>query len=142
MNPGRSRLVPSFAVALAFGGLAVPLGGCFGPDLASQPLVASEPGAAPPTPERVAAVAEIRAKGDAADNLPYPDAFQAEQTARLAVRPEPRPASDVAGIEAELAAIALLQENASTAEERAELQARADALRRKAAEDQAGRVRP
>lgn len=129
-------------MALAAACLTVPLGGCFGPDLASQPLVASEPGAPPPSPERVAAVAEIRARGDAADDLPYPDAFQAEQTARLAARPEPRPASDVADIEAELAAIAQLQQTATTPEEIAELQARADALRRKSAADQAGRVHP
>ena len=141
MNPGRSRPVPRLAAALLLACLAPLLAGCFGPDLDPAAPMIAKPGAPPPSPERVAAVAEIRQRSSAADDLPYPDAYQAQQSARLAARVEPRPASDAAEIEAELAAIAQLQQTASTPEERAELQMRADALRLRAAEDQAGRIR-
>jgi hypothetical protein len=119
-------------------GMAIPLGGCFGPDLSADPLVGGEAA----SPERVAAVAEIRQRAEAVEEQPYPKPFQADRTARLAARAEPRRMADVDEIEAELAAIAQLQQTASTPEERAELQARADELRRKADEDQSGRIRP
>lgn len=136
MNPGRRRPVPGLTPVVA-AVLVLGLGGCFGPDL--TPGADALAGGEAASPERAAAVAEMRQRGAAADAQPYPDVFQAEQTARLAARPEPRPASDAAAIEAELAAIAQLQKAASTPEDLAELQARAEELRRKS-EEQAAQV--
>jgi hypothetical protein len=118
MNIRRSRPVPLFAICAL--GLAVALGSCRGPDLSpgAAPLVAGQP---PVSPERAAAIAEMRRRGEASDTLPYPGAFQAEQTKRLAARQEPRRRPDAAAIEAELAALAVLRQAATTPEELAEL---------------------
>ena len=42
------------------------------------------------SPERAAALADMRAQAEAGDAMPFPDAYQSEQTARLALRGEPR----------------------------------------------------
>lgn len=123
---------------LAAAALATLLSGCLGtPDLESSgdPLVVTE-GDAPtviPSPERQAAIAEIRDRARAAGELPYPDAFQSEQTARLAARDEPRSVADIQAIGAELSAIAELREQAVTPGDIAALDARARELRRLAA---------
>ena len=140
MNTRQARPVPGPASAAAALGAVLFLGGCFGPDLSpgAGSLVAGEDGA-PVSAERVAAVAEMRRLGAASDKLPYPDAFQAEQTRRLAARQEPRARKDAADIEAELAALAALRQAANTPEEIAELQLR-EAELRQSIHDQAGRV--
>ena len=140
MNPGQSRVVPDAARAVAASVLVLLLGGCFGPDLdaGADSLVAQE---AQISPERLAAKADIRRRAEAAEKQPYPDPFQAGRSARLATRAEPRTVRDVASIQAELAAIALLQQTATTPEEIAELDARAAALRDAAVAEQAGRAR-
>ena len=137
MNFRRSRAVPHLAITSALC-LALTLGACRGPDLSpgTGSLVA---GQAPVSPERVAAVAEMRRRGDAADALPYPGAFQAEQTKRLAARQEPRRGPDAAAIQAELAALAVLRQAATTPEEIAELRLR-EAELRQSIHDQAGKV--
>jgi hypothetical protein len=139
MNPQGSCRVPELARAAVAGGLLLGLAACLGPDLDApvDPIVAG--GGTPASPERVAAVAEMRQRGNAAEELPYPDAFQADQTRRLAARAEPPTATDFAAIQAELEAIALLQQSATTPEEIAELQMRATALRR-TLDEQAGKV--
>ena len=81
----------------------------------------------------------MRRRGQAADALPYPDAFQAAQTRRLAARQEPRRRQDAAEIEAELAALAALRAAATTPEEIAELQLR-EAELRQSIDDQSTRV--
>jgi hypothetical protein len=137
MNPVSRRLVPGCKLALP---LALALVGCMAaPDLdsSSDPLVVTEAGAVsyPPaqSPERAAAVAEMRARAEAGDMLPYPDAFQAAQAARLVGRPEPRSVPEAEAIEAELAAIARRQAEAISPAEIAALKARAEELRRLAA---------
>ena len=131
--PGR-RLSP-LALLLAIGPAA-----CVGsPDLdrGSDPLVVTEAGAVGYQPEqpaeRAAAVAEMRASAEAGDLMPYPDAFQAAQAARLAARPEPYSVAEAEAIEAELAAIARRRAAATDPAELAALQARAEELRRLAA---------
>jgi hypothetical protein len=52
-------------------------------------LTASTEPSATVSPERAAAIAEMRAMAEAGDSMPYPDAFQTEQTARLITREEP-----------------------------------------------------
>ena len=90
-----------------------------------------------PSPERAAAVAQMRANATAGDILPYPDAFQREQTLRLAARPEPRSVMDSEAIQAELASIARREASAVTPQEIAALKARAAELQRLAAQAQA-----
>jgi len=123
--------------------------GCVGPpdlDAANDPLVVTE--TAPPgtrvdsRPDRAAAVAEMRAKAEAGETMPFPDAFQAAQTARLAARPEPKPINDVAAIEAELAGLAERQRAAIDAGEIAGLKTREAELRRLLAEARAEDIRP
>jgi hypothetical protein len=108
--------------------LTVALAGCVGmPDLDPKantaPLTAT-------SPERAAAIAEMRAEAKAGDEMPFPDAFQAEQTARLAARGEPRSMQDVQAIQAELTLIADSRSKTSDAREIAALDARAKELRR------------
>jgi hypothetical protein len=146
MNLLNRRLVPAPAVlAVACLGLA----GCLaGPDLdaPSDPMVVTEAGevtyAEPQSPERAAAIAEIRAQAAAGDLMGYPDAFQTAQTTRLAAREEPRPVVDVDAIQAELAAIARRQAAARSPQEIAALKARAAELQRLAAAAQARTARP
>jgi hypothetical protein len=141
MNRGSDRLVPaSSRRTLAAGALCVVLGGCLGtPDIeaSSDPLVVSEAGtvsyAPEQSPERAAAVAEMRAAAVAGDARSYPDVFQAAQTARLVARPEPHSVARAEAIEAELDAIARRQAAAVNPAEIAALKARAEELRRLAA---------
>jgi hypothetical protein len=119
-----------------------------GPDLdaPSDPMVVTQAGAVtyaePQSPERAAAIAEIRAQAAAGDVMDYPDAFQSAQSARLAAREEPRPVADVDAIQAELAAIARRQAAARSPQEIAALKARATELQRLAAAAQARTARP
>ena len=79
-----------FSRLAAAGVLCAAVSGCFGlPDL-DPPAAMTEPA----TP-RAAAVAEMRAEAAAGDKMPYPDAFQADQTQRLAAREEPLSVADV-----------------------------------------------
>jgi hypothetical protein len=90
-----------------------------------------EPAAVTATsPERAAAVAEMRAQAAAGDQMAYPDAFQTEQTARLVVRDEPRSLRGVQEIEAELAQIADRRARSNDPAEIAALDQRARQLRR------------
>jgi hypothetical protein len=110
------------------------------PDLeqSADALVVTETGvvgySGPQSPERAAAVAEMRQNAEAGVLLPYPDVFRTEQVVRLAARPEPRPLSQAEAIAAELAAIARRQSGAISQQELAALEARAAELRRLAAE--------
>ena len=84
--------------------------------LASIPKAGRPASVAATGPERAAAVAEMRAAAEAGDQMPFPDAFQAEQTARLAARGEPPNVADVLAIQAELALIAERRAKTSDAE--------------------------
>ena len=107
--------------------LAVLLTGCLGvPDVDQYETAA----VTATSPERAAAIAEMRAQAAAGDQMPYPDAFQAEQTARLVAREEPRSLADVQGIEAELAQIADRRARSNDPSEIAALDQRARQLRR------------
>jgi hypothetical protein len=128
-------------------GSALILGGCLGaPDLDStaDPLVVTESGtvgyAAEQSPDRAAAVAEMRLQAEAGENMPYPDVFQTSQNTRLATREEPISVAGAAAIEAELADIARRQQAAISPAEIAYLKARAAELQLLAAQAQA-RVR-
>ena len=108
--------------------LSVVLAGCVGVsglDPEAPPASVAATG-----PERAAAIAEMRAAAEAGDQMPFPDAFQAEQTARFAARGEPRTVEDVLAIQAELALIAERRSKTSDAREIAALDARAKELRR------------
>lgn len=93
------------------------------------------------SPERAAAIAEMRAQAAAGDQMPYPDAFQAEQTARLVVREEPRTLADVQSIEAELTLVAERRAASRDPSEIAALDERARQLRRLALAAGAGELR-
>lgn len=144
MNPGRSRPVPLPALPVV--ALSLAIGGCApNLDATADPLVVTEGEALSyaeaQSPERAAAVAEMRMNAAAGDMLPYPDAFQTEQTLRLAARPEPRPVMDAEAVQAELASIARRQAGAVTPQEIAALRARAAELQRLAAQQQAAAPR-
>ena len=148
MNPGRSRLVPRLTHCAGAAGLTLVLGGCIGaPDLNSSadPLVVTETGttsfAAAQSPERAAAVADMRVRAESAEAMPFPDPFQSARTAELATREEPRSVAAVEAIEAELAAIARQRQASVSPQEVAALEARARQLRRLAAQSQAGTMR-
>jgi hypothetical protein len=145
MNRGSDRLVPALRRTLAGGAAALALCGCLGtPDIEgnSDALVVTEAGtvnyAAEQSPERAAAIAEMRAAAAAGELRPYPDAFQSAQTARLVARPEPHSVQRAEAIEAELEAIARRQAAAIDPAEIAALKARAEELRRLAAAAQRG----
>jgi len=107
--------------------LAVLLTGCLGvPDVDQYETAA----VTATSPERAAAITEMRAQAAAGDEMPYPDAFQAEQTARLVAREEPRSLADVQWIEAELAQIADRRAQSNDPSEIAALDQRARQLRR------------
>ena len=114
-----------YRAALSAPFLAVLLTGCLGvPDnYQAAPISAA-------TPERAAAIAEMRAQAAAGDQMPYPDAFQAQQTARLVARDEPRSLGGVREIEAELAQIADRRSRSNDPREIAALDERARQLRR------------
>jgi hypothetical protein len=116
-----------YRAALSAPFLAVLLTGCLGvPDVDQYETAA----VTATSPERAAAIAEMRAQAAAGDQMPYPDAFQAEQTARLVAREEPRSLADVQGIEAELAQIADRRARSNDPSEIAALDQRARQLRR------------
>lgn len=141
VNSERCRSVPALAI-LALPALVLAIGGCT-PDIdaGADPLVITDDGmmstAEASSPERAAAVAQMRANASAGDILPYPDAFQREQTLRLAARSEPRPVMDSEAIQAELASIARREAGAISPQEIAALKARAAELQRLAARMQA-----
>ena len=147
MNPRRSRPVPAFAgwIAAAF---ILTLAGCVGaPDLDSSPdplavtLDSAGDAAGEASPQRAAAIAEMRSRGEAAETATYPDVFQSAQATRLARREEPRSVAEAETIEAELAAIAARRSAAVAPDEIAALEARAAELRRLAARGQAASLR-
>jgi hypothetical protein len=122
-----SQNTPDACALLALVCLALALSGCVGvPGLDPEEQAVVSGG----DPKRAAAVAEMRALAEAGDAMPFPDAFQAEQTARLAVRGEPRSVGEVQAIEAELTLIAERRAAASDPREIAALEARAQELRR------------
>ena len=125
MAAGRKRAGVGFLKVSAIC-VFVGLAGCLRP----TPPVAALPPAPAISAERAAAIAEIRAEAAAGDAMPYPDAFQSEQTMRLAARGEPLSSAAVDAIEAELAAIAARRASATSAREIASLEARARELRR------------
>lgn len=113
---------------LAISALAVAAAGCtsipgLDPEATSQVAPAK-------SPERAAAVAEMRARAEAGDSMPFPDVFQSAQVTRLAQREEPRSVPDVQAIEAELTIIAERRAASRDATEIAALDARARELRR------------
>jgi hypothetical protein len=110
------------------------LGGCLGAAErgATDPLVITEssPAVASNLPqEREAVVAEIRAKAEAGQAMPFPEVGISAETERLAARPEPRSAAEVEAIEAELALIARRRALSPDPAEIAALEARARTLR-------------
>lgn len=126
-----------YRAALSAPFLALLLTGCLGvPDVDQQ-----EAAVTASSPERAAAIAEMRAQAAAGDQMPYPDAFQAEQTARLVLRDEPRSLGDVQEIEAELALIADRRAASNDPSEIAALDQRARQLRRLALAAGAGDLR-
>ena len=144
MNKGRSRLVPAPHLVLiaATASLAA---GCLGPpdlDGSADPLVVTEatvPGASiGPPPQRAAAIAEMRAKAEAGETMPFPDVYQAAQTTRLAARPEPKPLDEVATLQSELAAVAERLRTADNSALIPALKRREAELRRLLAAAQAG----
>ena len=82
----------------------------------------------------------MRAQAAAGDTMPYPDAFQTEQTTRLAARAEPRRSPRCEAIEAELALIAERRAASTDPSEIAALDARAAELRRLALAAQRSRA--
>lgn len=143
MNHGPSRPVPA-AGALLAAGSALLLGACLGaPDLDStaDPLVVTESGTvsydAEQSPDRAAAVAEMRRQAEAGEDMPFPDVFQTSQNTRLATREEPVAVLEAAAIEAELADIARRRQAAVSAAEITYLKARAAELQLLAAQAQA-----
>ena len=122
--------------ATAFG-LALALSGCM-----SRPdLTASTTPTTGVSPERAAAIAEMRAMAEAGDAMPYPDAFQTEQTARLATRQEPHDVIHAQAIETELALIAEQRAKVHDPSEIAALDERARQLRKLALSAGAGGLR-
>ena len=147
MKPGRCRQVPASAALLLACAAALLVSGCIGaPDLeaSGDPVVVTETGvvsyAPPQSPERRAAVAEMRAQAVAGETMPYPDVFQTVRNTQLATRAEPISVADVRSIELELAAIARRRQAATSPAEIAALQARAEELRRLAAQAAAVRA--
>jgi hypothetical protein len=72
----------------------------------------------------------MRAKAEAGETMPFPDASHTEQAARLAARPEPKPISEVAALQTELADLAERRRALSDRGEIAALDAREAELRR------------
>jgi hypothetical protein len=108
--------------------LCAALSGCLGmPDLSSTGAIPADGEAAN---ERAAAVAEMRAEAANVDHLPYPDAFLAGQTTRLAAREEPMTEAQVEAIQTELAAIAAQRAQTTNTQEIAALETRARELRK------------
>jgi hypothetical protein len=130
-------LTARLLIPVTAAGLAVALMGCMSrPDLtaSTEPTVTV-------SPERAAAIAEMRAMAEAGDSMPYPDAFQTEQTARLITREEPHDVIDARAIETELALIAEQRAKARDPSEIAALDERARQLRKLALSASAGGLR-
>jgi len=137
MNSPSGQLASKLGVWTMAFCLVVALSGCMGsPDLGEN-----APVAATVSPERAAAIADMRAQAEAGDSMPYPDVFQAEQTARLTARAEPLPVADVQAIEAELVLIAEQRSRATDPSEIAALDERARQLRKLALARGAGDLR-
>ena len=148
MNPEESRRGPAAPAVLALG-LCIAFAGCtelsgaFRKTSDADPLVATQ--SAPSgarSPEKAAAIAEIRRQAAAGDTAAFPDVFQSEQTRRLAARAEPRSVADIEATEAELTAISEMRREALTPAEVAALDARAKGLRRLAAARRPPQLRP
>ncbi len=124
MNPRRKRKALFLAAVPPAAVLA--LSGCLGvPNLKATAALPADV-----TPERAAAIAEIRAQAAAGDKGHYPNVFQSERTMRLAAREEPLSVADVEAIQVELTLIAEKRAAATDAREIAALEARARELRR------------
>jgi hypothetical protein len=106
-------------------GLAGLLAGCFGYPQVDSPT-ALAPGV---SPERAAAVAEMRAEAAAGDTMRYPKVYRMDRTLALAARPEPRSTSEVDELKAELSTIAAARAVATDPNEIASLDQRAADLR-------------
>src|SRR5262245_49167742 len=128
MNPQGDLSAPRFARFLGALTLAAALAGCSTLSVLRQP---AEPVAVASTnPERAAVIADMRAKAEAGDAMPFPDVYQTEQTNRLALRGEPRSVGEVQAIESELSVIAERRARTTDPREIAALDARAKELRR------------
>jgi hypothetical protein len=117
--------------------LGLVLGGC----LRSPHLGQSSTVPANVSPERAAALAEMRAQAEAGDAMPYPNVFEPEQTARMIARGEPRTVVDAQSVETELALIAEQRAKARNPGEIAALDARARELRKLVLARSAGELR-
>lgn len=137
MGEGWAVSAARLAVAAGLIGL---LGGCFGyPDLDSPQALAPGPGV---SPERAAAIAEMRAEASAGDDLPYPKVYQRERTLRLAERSEPLAVREVEEIKAEMTTIAAARAVATDPNEIAALDQRAEELRQLIQARHDNRLRP
>jgi hypothetical protein len=135
MNPREGRSAPHFAGFSGTFVLAVMFAGCSSMSVLRPP---AEPVAIASTdPERAAVIADMRAKAEAGDTMPFPDVYQTEQTNRLALRGEPRSVAEVQAIEAELSVIAQRRAATKDPSEIAALEKRAKELRRLALASQA-----
>ncbi len=126
MRPGRIAVVLARAAVIV--GPALALCGCFGiPDIqaAGDPL--GGPGA---SPERSAAVAEMRAEAAEGDHMRYPPVFQEDQVTRLAARSEPMSTAEADSLKAELEAISTARQATTDTTQIALLDAREEELRR------------
>ncbi len=128
MSSQASRVASFPMVLIAAPCLALALAGCLG--VAGLERSGQPAPIAAASPERAAAVAEMRAQAEAGNGMPFPNTFPAEQTARLAAREEPRPVAEVQAIQAELTLIAEQRAATSDASTIAALDKRAKELRR------------
>jgi hypothetical protein len=97
---------------------------------AAAPVATAAPAKPGADPTREEVVAEMRAEAEQKGEAPYPDVFQTERSARLALRPEPRGVPEAQAVMAELALIAKKREAATSEREIAALEARARELQR------------
>jgi hypothetical protein len=126
VNPRRGQQAPFGATVLVVSALG--LAGCASNSLFHPPAETSV--AVPANPARAAAIAEMRQQAEEGDRMPFPDAYQTEQTTRLAHRDEPRSVEDVRAVEAELTEIAARRARTTDPHELAALDARAKELLR------------
>lgn len=147
MSDARGASLGKAVRLLQAAALTAAVGGCVAPSLRGvsvPPPVAQAARAEAPhkdSPERAAAVEEMRAEAEAAGQRPFPDVFQTERNTRLAARDEPISTEDVQAVTAELSEIARRRATATSAAEIAALDARAKELQRLAAAAAAGTVR-
>jgi hypothetical protein len=124
----------STAISVVFG-LGLLLAGCSSMSILRPPETSAT--FATTNVERAAAIADMRAKAEAGDTMPFPDAYQSERTNRLALRGEPRSVPEVQAIAAELSVIAKRRATTTDPSEIAALDKRAKELRRLALASQA-----